>query len=217
MKWGGGGLSRGRGQLVSPFVGHSWFMEKERPPGKQRWLCSKGKAAFVCQYESNWVKPAVFYKSLLCLGAVGKGISGASSRSQLPAGRQQPADALRTKLCIFSYSNSPAAEPDVELVSHSFMGPCPNPGTPLGLRGSRQGRRAASSGPRSFQGAVTGAPAWWTQGPQQPLKARVVAAALKCSPSIGEEAAAPLSCLSCAFCVALSLTRPSCAALRSGQ
>lgn len=108
MKWGGGGLSRDRGQLVSHFVGYSRFMEKERPPGKQRWLCSKGKAAFVCQYESNWVKSAVFYKSLLCLGAVGTEILGARSRSLLPAGRQQPTDALQTKLCIFSYSNMPS-------------------------------------------------------------------------------------------------------------
>lgn len=82
-----------------------------------------------------------------------------------------------------------------------------------------QPSRQESSQLRSQElpGCMSGAPAWWTQGPQQPLKTRVVAAALKCRPSIGEEAAAPHSCLSRAFCVALSLTRLSCAALRSGR
>lgn len=113
-------------------------------------------------------------------------MQGAKSRSLLLAGRQQPADSLKTKLCIFSSSNMPSlpAELDAGLVSSSYMGPCPSPCTPLRPRGSHHGRRAASSGPRSCQGAVT-------PGPQQPLMACVVAAALRCSPSNGEEAAAP--------------------------
>lgn len=34
---------------------------------KQHWLCSKGKAAFVCQYECSWVKSVVFcYRNVGC-------------------------------------------------------------------------------------------------------------------------------------------------------
>ena len=190
---------------------------ERRAAHKQRWLCSKGKAAFVCQYGYSWVKSAVFYKSLLRLGAVGLVISGARGKVEVAAPSRQTAACgcspnQTLHLCLLERAFL-AAEPEVELVSRSFMRPCPNPSIPLGLCG----RKAASSGPRRCQGGVTGVPAWWTQGPQQPLKAHVVAAALKYSPSVGEEVAAPHSCLSRAFCVALSLTHLSCVALRRGR
>lgn len=140
----------------------SWAMAGlwREAASKQCWLCSKGKAAFVCQYGYSWVKSVVFYKSLLCLGAVGLGILGTRGKVQVAAPSRQTAACGRAPnhtlhLCLLKRA-LPAAEPDVELVSHSFTRPRPNPSAPLGLHGSCQGRKAASSGPRRWQGGVTG-------------------------------------------------------------
>lgn len=151
VKWGGSGMSgREDDSLSHP----SWAMAGlwREAASKQCWLCSKGKAAFVCQYGYSWVKSVVFYKSLLCLGAVGLGILGTRGKVQVAAPSRQTAACGRAPnhtlhLCLLKRA-LPTAEPDVELVSHSLTRPRPNPSAPLGLHGSCQGRKAASSGPR---------------------------------------------------------------------
>jgi len=85
-------------------------------------------------------------------------------RGQGPGRCSQQADSSLWLLSKPNISACAAAEPDVELVSHSFMRPCPNPSTPLWLRGSHHGRKATSSGPRGCQGGVTGVPAGGDRG-----------------------------------------------------
>lgn len=65
---------------------------------EQNWLCSEGKAAFVCQYGLELGKVSgVLLQECWVQGA----------RSLLLTGREQPVDALQTELCMSAHSNMP--------------------------------------------------------------------------------------------------------------
>lgn len=90
--------------------------------------------------HASWLKSAVFYESLLSLGAVDMGVFVARGNVQVAALSSQTAahgcSPNKTLHLFFHKHALPAVEPDAELVSCSLVGSCTYSGAPPGLRGS---------------------------------------------------------------------------------